>query len=120
MWDLTIEELAVLGVLVVEAGARVPRLRSLPPAGKPPASLSSFARCMRFHVMNVVLRCVNCSPPAAARVEVGRAGPCLADPAAVGLRRDGVADVLEAVEDVARAVLDAVLVARDDRLATRP
>jgi hypothetical protein len=37
----------------------------------------------------------------------------LADPIRVRLRRDGVAEVLEAVEDGHRAVLDAVLVAGD-------
>ena len=56
---------------------------------------------------------------AAARVEVRRPRPGLADPAGVGLRRDRVADVLQRVEDVLRAVLDAVLVAGDQR-AGRP
>ena len=39
--------------------------RWLPWAGMPPASLSIRATCMRFHVMNVVLRLVKsfCGPP---------------------------------------------------------
>src|SRR5688572_32521797 len=40
-----------------------------------------------------------------------RPGAGLADPAGVGLRRHGVAEVLEGVEDLHGAVLDAVLVA---------
>jgi hypothetical protein len=40
--------------------------------------------------------------------------------AGVGLGRDGVAQVLEAVEDVHRAVLDAVLVAGDQAAADPP
>ena len=40
--------------------------------------------------------------------------PRLSDPAGVSLRRDRVAEVLEAVEDVHRAVLDAVFVPRDE------
>ncbi|MCO5571888.1 hypothetical protein L7F22_025636 [Adiantum nelumboides] len=48
---------------------------------------------------------------AGALVEVGRAGADLADPARVGLGRDGEPDVLQAVEDAHRAVLEAVLVA---------
>ena len=49
--------------------------------------------------MKVVLRRVKSfSGPAGALVEVGRTGAGLADPAGVGLGRDGVADVLEGVE----------------------
>ena len=55
--------------------------------------------------------------PARAGIEVGRARPRLAEPAAVGLRRDRVAQVLERVEDVHGAVLGAVLVAGDDAAA---
>src|ERR1044072_5276099 len=54
---------------------------------------------------------------ARAGVEVGGAGSGLADPAGVGLGRDGVAEVLEAVEDDHRAVLDAVLVPGDQAAA---
>src|SRR5690348_15446967 len=54
---------------------------------------------------------------ARAVVQVGRAGAGLADPAGVGLRRDRVAEVLQRVEDVHRAVLDPVLVAGDDAAA---
>ena len=62
-------------------------------------------------VGEVVLR------PAGTRVEIGRTGPGLADPAGVGLRRDRVAEVLQAVQDVHRAVLHAVLVAGDQAAA---
>ena len=51
--------------------------------------------------------------PARSRVEVGRSGAGFADPTGIGLGRDDVADVLQAVEDVHGAVLDAVLVAGD-------
>ena len=64
--------------------------------------------------MNVVLRLVKSfSGPPEPGIEVRRTWPGLPDPARVGLRRDRVAEVLQAVEDVHRAVLDAVLVARD-------
>ena len=55
--------------------------------------------------------------PAGAGVEIGRPRAGLADPAGVGLRRDGVAEVLQRVEDVHGAVLDAVLVAGDQAAA---
>src|SRR5262249_21296850 len=54
---------------------------------------------------------------AGAGIEVGRPRAGLADPAGVGLRRDGVAEVLQAVQDVHGAVLDAVLVAGDQAAA---
>ena len=64
--------------------------------------------------MNVVLRLVKSfSGPPLPGVEVRRPGTGLADPAGVGVRRDRVADVLQRVEDVLGAVLDAVLVAGD-------
>src|SRR4051812_28444408 len=44
-------------------------------------------------------------------VEIGRSGPGLADPTRVRLRRDRIAEVLQGVEDVHRAVLEPVLVA---------
>jgi hypothetical protein len=73
---------------------------------------------MRFQVMNVVLRFVkSLSGPPEPGSRYGRAGAGLADPAGVRLRRDRVAQVLEAVEDVHRAVLDAVLVAGDEAAA---
>jgi hypothetical protein len=53
-------------------------------------------------------------------VEIARPRPGLADPAGVGLRRDRVAEVLQRVEDVHRAVLDAVLVAGDQAAADSP
>jgi hypothetical protein len=67
--------------------------------------------------MNVVLRLVKSfsGRRASGRGSSARAG--LADPAGVGLRRDRVAEVLQRVEDVHRAVLDAVLVAGDQAAA---
>src|SRR5947209_6183865 len=61
----------------------------------------------RVAVGEVVLRA------ARAGVEVGRARADRPYPPCVGLGRDGVTEVLEAVEHVHRAVLDAVLVPRD-------
>ena len=92
--------------------------RWLPCAGMPPASLSIRATCSRFHVMNVGVAVgeVVLGPPEPG-VEVARARAGLADPAGVGLRRDRVAEVLQRVEDVHRAVLDAVLVAGDEAAA---
>ena len=87
----------VLGVLPVEAAAASHSERWLPWAGKPPAPLSICARCIRFQVMNVVLRLVKSfSGPPEPGIEVGRARARLADPAGVGLGRDRVAEVLEA------------------------
>ena len=51
--------------------------------------------------MKVVLRLVKSfSGPPDPLVEVARTGSDLADPPGVGLRRDRVADVLQAVENV--------------------
>src|SRR5262245_30063924 len=50
-------------------------------------------------------------------VQIGWSWAGLADPARVGLGRDRVAQVLQAVEDVHRAVLDPVLVASDEASA---
>src|SRR5262249_56630121 len=50
-------------------------------------------------------------------VKVGRPGAGRADPPRVGLRRDDVPQVLQAVQDVHRAVLDAILVAGDQAAA---
>ena len=108
----------MLGVREVEAAAGVPRERWLPWAGNPPASFSSRPRWSRFQVMNVVFRLVKSfSGPPEPVVEVRRPRAGLADPAGVSLRRDRVAEVLERVEDVHGAVLDAVLVARDEAAA---
>ena len=64
--------------------------------------------------MNVVLRLVKSfSGPPDPGSRYDGPGPGLADPAGVGLRRDRVAEVLQAVEHVHRAVLDAVLVPGD-------
>src|SRR5690606_7715531 len=54
------------------------------------------------------------SGPVGELVAVARPGAGLADPAGIGLRWDDVAQVLEAVEHVHGAVLDAVLVAADE------
>src|SRR5207247_3549599 len=53
-------------------------------------------------------------------VEIGRTRPGLADPAGGRLRRDRVAEVLYRVEDLERAVLDAVLVPGDETAADPP
>ena len=61
--------------------------------------------------MNVVLRFVkSLSGPPDPGIEVGRSGAGFTDPAGVGLGRDDIAEVLQRVEDVHGAVLDAVLV----------
>ena len=68
--------------------------------------------------MKVVLRLVKSfSGPPEPGSRYDGPGPGLADPARVGLRRDHVAEVLQRVEDVHRAVLDAVLVAGDQAAA---
>jgi hypothetical protein len=51
------------------------------------------------------------------RVQVGRARPGFTDPAGVSLQRDGVPEVLQAVEHIHRAVLDSVLIASDQAAA---
>ena len=71
--------------------------------------------------MKVVLRFVKSfSRTARPGVEIRRARARLADPPGVGLRRDHVAEVLQRVEDVHRAVLRPVLVAGDEAPADRP
>ncbi len=50
---------------------------------------------------------------ARARIEIGRPWSGLTDPSRIGLRRDRVPEVLQAVEDVHGAVLHAVLVSGD-------
>lgn len=57
--------------------------------------------------------------PSEAIIEVGGTGACFAEPGGVGLGWDGVAEVLEGVENVHGAVLGAVLVA-GDKAATDP
>jgi hypothetical protein len=92
--------------------------RWLPWAGMPPASLSIRARWRRFHVAKVVLRLVkSLSGPPEPGVQVGRPRSGLADPAGVGLGWDHVAQMLERVQDVHSAVLDAVLVPGDEASA---
>ncbi len=50
-------------------------------------------------------------------VAIGRAGPCRTDPPAIGLGRDGEADMLHRIEDAHRDVLYAVFVAGDHAAA---
>ncbi len=106
------------------------------PSGRPRARACPRNRSARAHVAprrDAVLehpRQVHQVPAHEGRVGVGEvvvqpdavvavagSGSRLADPARVGLRRDRVAHVLEAVEHVGRAVLDAVLVAGDQTAA---
>ena len=55
--------------------------------------------------------------PAGAGIQIARARARLADPAGVGLRRDDISDVLDAIEHVHRTVFDPVLVAGDQAAA---
>src|SRR5690349_11936219 len=99
---------AVLGVLPVEPRARVP-LRALVAVARYAARVLEHLREVHqvpgheggVAVGEVVLGAT------AARIEVRRPGTRLADPPRVGVGRDRVADVLQGVEDVLRAVLDA-------------
>ena len=71
--------------------------------------------------MNVVLRLVKSFLRAARPfVEIRRARAGLTDPSGVCLRWDHVTEMLEAVEDVHRAVLDPVLVAGDQTTSGPP
>src|ERR671911_390239 len=109
---------AVLGVVGVEAAAGVP-LRALVAVSRDAAGPLQHrpqvhqvpGREGGVAVGEVVLG------TAGPRVEVGRPRTGLADPAGVGLGRDRVAEVLEAVEDVHGAVLDPVLVAGEQAAA---
>ena len=86
--------------------------------GYPRASVTMRARCNRFQVMKVVLRFVKSfSGPPEPGSRYDGPGPRFADPTGVGLGRDHVAEVLQRVQDVHRAVLDAVLVAGDQTAA---
>ncbi len=71
--------------------------------------------------MNVVLRLVKSfSGSAGSRIEVRRTRTGFADPTRIGLGRDHVAEVLQRIEDVHRAVLHAVLVAGDETATDSP
>src|SRR4051794_2824076 len=105
---------AVLGVGIIEAAAGVP-LRALVAVHRDAAGVLEHARHVQQvpgHERGVAVGEVVVDATGV-RVEVARPRPGLADPAGVGLRRDRVPEVLERVEDVHRAVLDAVLVTGD-------
>ena len=93
-------------------------VRWLPCAGIPPRVLEHAREVQQVprHERRVAVREVVLGS-AGAGIEVARPGPGLAEPAGVGLRRDHVAEVLQRVEDVHRAVLGAVLVAGDQAAA---
>src|ERR1700754_2807395 len=105
---------AVVGVGKVETAAGVPFAALVSARGDPSRVLEHPGQMQQIPghergvaVGEVVLRATR------AGVEVGRARSGRADPAGVGLRRDGVPEVLQAVEDILGAVLDAVLVTGD-------
>jgi hypothetical protein len=113
--------LAVRRVVEVEAAARVPIRALVAVSGDATGILQHAGHVQQVPgheggvaVGEVVLR--------AARpgVEVGGPGPGLTEPAGVGLGRDDVAQVLERVEHVHRAVLGAVLVAGDECTSDAP
>ena len=92
---------AVLGVLQVEAGTGVP-LRALVAVARDAAGVLEHpgeVHQVPGHERGVAVGEVVLGP-AAAGVEVRRPGSGLTDPAGVRVRRDRVADVLEAVEHV--------------------
>src|SRR4051812_29956626 len=101
---------AVLRVRVTRVTARVP-LGALIAVGRDPAAVLQCPGGMQQipgHERGVAVGEVVVER-ARVLVEVARSGPRFADPARVGLRRDRVAEVLQRVEDVHRAVLDPVL-----------
>src|SRR5688572_16166017 len=111
---------SVLGIGEVDATSRLPGRALVAvrrhPAGvlEQPGEVQQVPRHeRRVPVREVVVR------PTRSRVEVRRAGAGGTDPAGVGLWWDRVADVLQGVEHVLGAVLDAVLVA-GDQAATDP
>src|SRR6266581_7154177 len=105
---------AVFGVVEVVTAARVPA-GTLVAVGRDAAGVLEHPGQVQHvpghergvAVGEVVLRA------AGAGIQVGGSRPGLADPSGVGLRRDGVSQVLQAVQDVHGAVLDAVLVPGD-------
>src|SRR5947207_5663340 len=109
---------AVLGIGEVEAAAGVPPA-ALVAVGRDAAGVLEHAGQVQqvpghergVAVGKVVVRSTR------AGVQIGRSGTGLADPAGVGLWRDGVSQMLQAVEDVHGAVLDAVFVAGDEAAA---
>src|SRR2546430_10723023 len=111
---------AILRVLEVEPAAGVP-LRALVAARRNAARVLEHPGQVHqvpghergVAVGEVVLRTTG------ARVQIGRTGTGLADPPGIGLRRARVTQVLQAVQHVHGAVLDAVLVA-GDQAATHP
>src|SRR5262245_1556147 len=110
--------LAVLWIREVEPAARVP-LRALVAVGGNAARVLEHPRQMEdvprreggVAVREVVLR------SSGSRVEIRRARAGLADPARIGLRWNHVAEVLQRVQGVHRAVFDPILVARHQAAA---
>src|SRR5947207_5212459 len=109
---------AVLGVLEVEPAAGIP-FGALVSVRRNAARVLQHARKVQqvpghergVAVGEVVVR------PAGSRIQIGRSGSGLADPPGVGLRWNRVSQVLQAVQHVHGAVLDAVLVAGDQAAA---
>ncbi len=106
---------AVVGIREVEAAPGVPFGALVAVRGNParvlqhPGDVQQVPRHERgVPVGEVVLG------PTRSGIEVRRPGPGFADPAGIGLRRNHVAEVLQRVQDVHRAVLDPVLVAGDE------
>ncbi len=111
----------MLGVLEVVAAARVPAGPLVAMGGDAAVVLQQAREVHQVprHERGVPVGEVVVAT-AAGVVEVRGARAGLADPAGVGLRRDRVPEVLQRVEDVHRAVLDAVLVPGDQAPADPP
>ena len=102
----------------VKAAPRIP-FRALVTVGGNAAGVFEHPRHMQqipgheggVAVGEIVLR------PARAFIEVRGPRPGLTQPAGIGLRRDGITDVLQGVQNVHRAMLGAVLVAGNQTAA---
>src|SRR5664279_4058632 len=109
---------SIFRVLEVETRARVPFFPLVPVGGEAAGVLQHPGQVQQVpgHEGGVAVGEVVVQTGAGAvvqQVAVAGSWPRLADPAGVGLRRNAVPDVLQAVQDVRGAVLDAVLVAGD-------
>src|ERR1700694_4092159 len=107
--------LAALGVGPAESLTRIPTSTLIAPRWYPAGVGEHLGEVHevpghegRVAIGEVILRTPR------ARIEVRRAGTGFADPTGVGLGWDRVPDVLQRVQDVAGAVLDAVLVSGDE------
>lgn len=104
-------------VFVVETAARLPRLaiiavvRIAARIFQDACEVHQVPRHDRGVALGKIV--VEAGAPALQLIAVGRARPGLADPTAVGLRRDGVAEMLQRKENAHGAVLNAVLIACD-------